>query len=105
MTISAIINLEIDAPAEVYAWRDVVAEKLRALRAEMPDGASIVGPDFHAWARTNEVCGSRLSTAEAQLIAAAKKLGLTPVGAPDISYGCHGAFTGPIKLWYQIRAT
>lgn len=104
MAISATLTVKFDAPPEILALRDAIAERVEMLRKQMPDGVSLSGPDFHMWAKANNVCSAQLPAAEAQLVAAAKKLGLRAKGAPDVSFGVHGGFSGPVTLWYQISA-
>ena len=93
------------ARAKRHAAADMlVAGAYIEARATMPSGCEVVGPDFHAYAKVNAVCDKNIAAARDRLVAAARKLGLAPVGAPDISYGVHGGWDGPVTLWYQMRA-
>lgn len=52
-----------------------------------------------------EVCAeleSKVHSAKETLASRAKKIGLNP--KPEILYGIHGAGSGPIEYWYQVRA-
>jgi len=104
MALTATLTVTVPAPPEFLALRDDMARRIGEARATMPSGCEVVGPDFHAYAKVNAVCDKNIAAARDRLVAAARKLGLAPVGAPDISYGVHGGWDGPVTLWYQMRA-
>lgn len=43
--------------------------------------------------------------AQRRLESLSKRLGLKPIGRPDLSYGLLGGESGPIEMWYQLRAS
>lgn len=99
----ATITVEFDAPSAMIGARDKLNNDLEEIRRSLPDGVFIMAPDFHAFARTNSDLSAFLPKAEAQLLAAFKKLGMKPTGSPDVHMMVHGGWTGPVKFKYQMQ--
>lgn len=100
----ATLTDEMDAPKFVYEARDALMTKLAEVRAAIPNEFTVLNPDMRQITDVVRALDAGAKAAENRLTAAARKLGLKPRGAPDLSSGIHCGMTGSIEFWYQITA-
>jgi hypothetical protein len=99
--LSATLHVEMVASDKAHADRDTKIKPF--LDLEKPAGVHIYYDLFLNKVVTDELEKNKAG-AEQRLVAEAKKLGLKPVGAPDLSYTIYGNEEGPIEFSYSIRA-
>lgn len=96
MKLEAIFYLKVPVSERGHLLRD----RLVAPVKDIP-GAFI---DPHQFPELQKELEHARPAAEQKLVAVAKKNGLTPAGAPDISMSLYAGMSGPMHMTFSMRA-
>ena len=103
--LSTILTVTQAASDQAHKHRDAILGPLLKIRECMADMDGVyISYDFFLNTMIVKEMEAGKIAAEKFLVEKAKKLGLEPVGAPDLGFGIHGGVDGPIEFWYQISA-